>query len=258
MNEPLVTVTTNLYNYERFIEDCVRSVLNQTYTNFEFIIVDDCSTDNSYKIIKNFKDKRIKIISLNKNRGIGYAKNIGIIASKGEYIATLDADDMLTKESLELRVKAIIEYKVPFVYANAIWFKGMTLDEVYKLKSIKLSDKKWPRRHNSKNIYNIHAQTVLTSREVYKKYGLYDEDLQCKVDREMWLRLFGKKGKDKPRIQSFYLKKIVAYYRWHSKQISKKRHKNLQFDKKNIKLCEYKYKIRRKSLNSKNTRFLEE
>jgi len=258
MDDPLITITTNLYNYERFIGDCIKSVLNQTYDNFEFIIVDDCSEDNSYKIAKSFKDKRIKIIKVNKNRGIGHAKNLGISISKGKYIVTLDADDMLTKNSLEVRVKAILKNNVPFVYADAIWFKGMTLNDVYKLKSVKISNKKWPRRHNSNNIYNIHSQTVMASREVYKEYGLYDEDLRCKVDREMWLRLFGKKGEDDPKIKSFYLKEIVAYYRWHSKQVSKKRHKDTVFNKKNTKLCEKKYQIRKKCINEINTRFLKE
>ncbi len=254
----LITITTNLYNYERFIEDCIWSVLNQTYKNFEFIIVDDCSEDNSYKIAKSFekKDKRVKVIRLNKNKGIGYAKNVGVIASSGEYIVTLDADDMLTKDSLEIRLKAILKHNVPFVYADAVWFKGMNLKNVYNLKLSKLSKKKWPKRQNSNNIYGIHAQTVLVSKDVYKKYGLYDEDLKCKVDREMWLRLFGKKG-DKPKIESFYLKKIVAYYRWHSKQVSKKRHKEPIFNKKNSKLCEKKYQIRKESINKNNTIFME-
>ncbi len=256
---PLITVTINLYNYERFIQDCIQSILNQTYKNFELIIVDDCSTDNSYEKAKKFekKDNRVKVIRLDKNNGIGYAKNKGIIKSKGEYIVTLDADDMITKKSLEIRVKNILKHKVQFVYGDAILFKGLLpLKEAYKLKSLKISGKKWPRRLHCPNVYNIHAATVLISRDVYKKYGLYDEELGCKIDREMWLRLFGKKDIDKPKIDSIFINKCLGYYRWHSKQVSKKRQKDSFFNKINTELCEKKYLIRKKNINESNTRFL--
>lgn len=256
---PFISVTINLYNYGHFIENSILSVLNQTYTNFELIVVDDCSTDNSFDMAKKYenKDERIKVIKLNKNYGIGKAKNEGIVLSKGEYIVTLDADDMMTKTSLEVRIKAAINHKVPFVYGDAILFKGpLSLKEAYQLKNIKIKEKIWPRRLHCPTVYNIHAQTVLVERWIYKKYGLYDEDLECKVDREMWLRLFGKKGVDKPKIKGYFVNDCVAYYRWHSKQVSKKRQKNYNFDKINKEMCERKYTIRKKSINKYNTKFL--
>ena len=258
----LITVAVNLYNYERFIEDCIQSILNQTYDNFELIIVDDCSTDNSYEKAKRFeqKDDRVKVIGLDKNHGIGYAKNEAIVRSKGEYITTLDADNMMTKKSLEVRLGAAIKNSVSFVYADAIWFRDMGLKDVYKLKKVPITEKS-PKngttRIHGPTVYNIHSETVLMSRYIYKRYGLYDEDLGCKVDREMWLRLFGKKGIDKTRIPAFFVNKCVAYYRWHSQQVTKKRQKEPKFDKKNKELCEEKYQIRRKDINKDNTRFLE-
>ena len=109
----------------------------------------------------------------------------------------------------------------------------------------------------SSSVYDIKTQTVLIHRSVYEKYGLYDEDLECKVDREMWLRLFGKKNEDVPHIKSYFLDEIVAYYRWHSKQVSNKRQKNKLFDKKNKEMCEKKYLIRKNGINKNNTRLLE-
>jgi glycosyltransferase involved in cell wall biosynthesis len=257
-----VTITVNLYNYGRFIEDCIQSILNQTYENFELIVVDDCSTDDSYDRAKKFenKDNRVKVIRLNKNSGVGCAKNEGIIRSKGDYIVTLDADDVMTKKSLEIRLKAAIKNKVSFVYADAIWFREMNLKDIYKLKlnTIKTtgkSPKKGPTLIHGPTVCNIHAATVLVSKGIYKKYGLYDEDLKCRVDREMWLRLFGKKEIDKPRISSYFINSPVAFYRWHSKQIYKKRRKDTNFNKINVDLCEKKYKIRRKDINRNNTRF---
>ena len=260
MGNLLITVTVNLYNYGRFIEDCIQSILNQTYKNFELIVIDDCSTDSSYETAKKFekKDNRVKVIKLDKNYGIGYAKNEGIIRSKGEYIATIDADDMMTRKSLEIRLKNILKYKAEFVYGDAILFKGpLTLEEAYKMKSIKIGNKKWPRRLHCSDVYNIHSATVLMHKDIYRKYGLYDEELKCKVDREMWLRLFGKKDIDKHKVNSIFINKCLGYYRWHSKQVSKKRQKDSLFNKFNTELCEKKYQIRRKEINNKNTRLLE-
>ena len=185
---PLVTVTVNLYNYGRFIEDCIQSILNQTYKNFELIVIDDCSLDNSYEKAKKFekKDNRVKVVKLNKNYGYSKAKNEGIVRSKGEYIVTLDADDMMTKKSLEYRLKAILKYKIQFVYGDAILFKGLLpLVEAYKLKLTKIGSRKWPRRLHCPDVYNIHAATVLIHKDIYRKYGLYEEDIESKVDREM-------------------------------------------------------------------------
>jgi glycosyltransferase involved in cell wall biosynthesis len=254
-----VSIIVNVYNYGRFIEDCIQSSLNQTYNNFELIVIDDCSTDDSYNKAKKFeKDSRVKVIHLNKNGGIGKAKNEGIVRSKGEYIVTLDADDMMTKNSLEVRLKAALKYDVPFVHADAILFKGnLPLDSAYKLKDVDTKSKKYPRRLHCPTVYTIHAQTVLVARWVYEKYGLYDEDMGCKVDREMWLRLFGKENKDNPKISSKFVNECVAYYRWHSKQITKKRKKDFLFNKNNESLCESKYMERKKSINKNNTRFLD-
>ena len=261
MKNPLITVTINNYNYGRFVEDSIKSVLNQTYANFELIVIDDCSTDDSYdrSIKYEKKDSRVSIVRLDKNGGIGKAKNEGIVRSKGDYIVTLDADDMMTKKSLEIRIKAAIKYNVPFVHADAFLFKGiLSLEDAYKFKNIGVGSKKWPRRLHCPTIYTIHAQSVLMKRWIYKKYGLYDEDLGCKVDREMWLRLFGKEKQDKPKILSKFVNKCVSYYRWHSKQVTKKRQKDLAFFKLNKKLCEKKYIMRKHEINKSNTRFLED
>jgi glycosyltransferase involved in cell wall biosynthesis len=260
VKKPFITVTVNVYNYDRFIEDCLQSIINQTYTNFELIVIDDHSTDDSYKKAKKFanKDNRIKVVRLNKNKGIGRAKNEGIIRSKGKYIVTLDADDMMTKDSLSCRIKPAIKYNIPFIHGDAFLFKGIfPLEKAYKLKKAETRNKIWPRRLHCPTIYNIHAQSVLVHREIYKKYGLYDEDLGCKVDREMWLRLFGKKDIDIPNIKTYFVNKCVAYYRWHSKQVTKKKQKDPSFYKMNSKLCEQKYIMRKKEINKNNTRFLE-
>ena len=90
-----VSVITPMYNCEKFISETIESVLNQTYTNWEMIIIDDCSTDKSKQIVKQYieRDKRIRLIALNENSGAAVARNKGIEVSSGRFIAFLDGDD---------------------------------------------------------------------------------------------------------------------------------------------------------------------
>ena len=89
MNEPLVSIITPVYNAERFLSETIKSVKEQTYKNWELLLVDDCSKDNSAKIIKEFNrtDDRIKYIKLEKNSGASISRNTGIKNAKGRFIA---------------------------------------------------------------------------------------------------------------------------------------------------------------------------
>jgi glycosyltransferase involved in cell wall biosynthesis len=99
---PDVSIIMSVFNGEDFLEDSIKSVLNQTFKNFEFIIIDDGSLDKSLKIIKYFQaiDSRIKIITQN-NNGLAKSLNVGIKYSKGKYIARIDADDLCCESRLE-------------------------------------------------------------------------------------------------------------------------------------------------------------
>ena len=102
MVEPLVSIIMPVYNSERFLEDAIRSVINQIYLNWELWLIDDNSSDNSKQIISNFTaiDKRIKSILLTVNSGAAIARNTAITRSEGKYIAFLDADDIWLPEKL--------------------------------------------------------------------------------------------------------------------------------------------------------------
>lgn len=102
----LVSIITPSYNSEKFIKETIESVLNQTYTNWELLIVDDCSTDDSPKIIKEYLkiDSRIKYLKNEKNKGPAIARNLGLDRAEGKYIAFLDSDDFWNKYKLELQV----------------------------------------------------------------------------------------------------------------------------------------------------------
>jgi len=103
MHEPLVSVVLPVYNGEKYLAEAIDSILNQTYINFEFIIINDGSVDNSLEIIKSYEDQRIVLIS-RENRGLIASLNEGIQKAKGKYIARMDADDISMPKRLEKQV----------------------------------------------------------------------------------------------------------------------------------------------------------
>ena len=105
-NKPLVSIVVPVYNAQRFLTDAIRSVQEQTYSNWELILIDDCSTDKSVKLINQHikHDQRISLIEMNENSGAALARNAGIKSAVGCYLAFLDADDIWVKMKLELQV----------------------------------------------------------------------------------------------------------------------------------------------------------
>src|SRR5690554_3918162 len=106
MNNPLVTVFIPVYNCENFIDECLKSILNQTYKNIEVLLVDDGSTDNSVEKIKKYSDPRIRLIQNERNMGIPYTRNVGLKEAKGKYIAIMDSDDI----SMPIRIEKQVAY----------------------------------------------------------------------------------------------------------------------------------------------------
>lgn len=109
--DPLVSVIIPSYNGEKFIGESIESILEQTYENWEIVIIDDASTDHSLEVIKTYKDKRIKLFCNEVNKGIATSTNRGIQESRGEYIALLDDDDIAEKDRLALQVKYLETHK---------------------------------------------------------------------------------------------------------------------------------------------------
>lgn len=94
MSEPKISVIMPAYNAEKYIAEAIESILSQTFTDFEFIIINDASTDSTKEVVKSFKDQRIKLINNEQNQGVAESLNIGISVAKGQYIARMDADDI--------------------------------------------------------------------------------------------------------------------------------------------------------------------
>lgn len=117
--KPLISVVTPVFNAEKFLAETIESVQAQTYENWELLLVNDGSKDNSLRIAKEYakKDKRIKVYSIG-NSGAAVARNTGIEKAKGDYICFIDADDLWKKEKLEKQLKFMQEKKCAFSFAG--------------------------------------------------------------------------------------------------------------------------------------------
>lgn len=120
MEKKLVSIVTPVYNAERFLDKTITSVIDQRYLAFEYLLIDDCSTDNSSDIIRKFelKDKRVKYIKLSENSGAAVARNKGLELAKGQYIAFLDSDDVWDPEKLKFQIAYMQENDFAFTFTN--------------------------------------------------------------------------------------------------------------------------------------------
>ena len=131
MKKPLVSVIINCLNGEKYLKKCIKSVLNQTYKNFEIIFWDNQSTDASKEILLKFKDQRIKYFNSKKILDLSEARNKAIKVSKGSYITFLDVDDWYIPKKLELQLKEFSKNENIGVICSNI---------TYTIKSIKIKN----------------------------------------------------------------------------------------------------------------------
>ncbi len=186
MKEPLISVVMSVYNGQEGLEDSIKSILNQTYNNFEFIIINDGSTDGSLKIIEKFKaiDKRILIIN-HSNKGLAYSLNEGIRRANGEFIARMDADDISLPHRLLEQVKILIENENIMVVGTAAYYK----DPITSSKNLI----KMPEYHNEimKIIFKsspfIHPSVLIRKKFLTLVKG-YDDSFKRCQDYDIWLR----------------------------------------------------------------------
>lgn len=118
--DPLVSVVMPAYNAERFIEEAINSVISQTMPDWELIVIDDCSTDNTYQIVAKFaeKDKRIHLLANKENMRVARSRNKGLDVCHGEYVALLDSDDYYKPEMLQKMVERAEETKADIIYCS--------------------------------------------------------------------------------------------------------------------------------------------
>lgn len=185
---PKVSVIMSVYNQETYLKDAIESILNQTFTDFEFIIINDGSTDKTKEIIENYQklDSRIKIIN-QKNQGLTKSLNKGIFVSQGEYIARMDADDISLPQRIEKQ--AIFLDSHPDVGMVGVWAELFSDNIPCITKSCFVSDfEKISEYLVSTGNCFVHS-SVMVRADIIKKLGGYDERLVKSQDYELWLRL---------------------------------------------------------------------
>ncbi|MFW9973193.1 MAG: glycosyltransferase [Candidatus Odinarchaeota archaeon] len=187
---PLVTIFTPNFNNSKYISETIESIINQDYSNFEYLIIDDCSSDSSWEIIQNYaeKDKRIKIIRNKRNLGIVRTRNKGFLnrSSRSKYFAILDSDDV----SLLNRLKIQVEFLEKNQDYGLVGSNVLIIDENSKV----IGYREYPASDNKirKKItrYNPFTQSSIILRtEIIDQIGLYDENWHVCQDYDYWLRI---------------------------------------------------------------------
>lgn len=201
----LVSIIMPSYNTGKFIAESINSVLAQTYTNWELIIVDDCSTDNTDAIVASFNDSRIQYMKNEVNSGAAVSRNKALKIAKGKWIAFLDSDDLWLPEKLEKQIKFMKENNYQFSYTDyRIQLNGEWLPYVYYGPNIVTKRK-------MKNYCYFSTITVMYNRE---KIGLIQIIPVAKNnDYAMWLKIIEKS-------YCYRLPECLSYYIKHEGSIS--------------------------------------
>lgn len=213
--KPLITIVLPTYNGQRFISKSIQSCIDQTFQDWELIIVNDCSTDGTSDIISKFaaQDARIKIISNDNNKKLPASLNIGFRASKGAYLTWTSDDNYYAPDALE-KMLSVFKSKtdVDFVYADMYAIRE---DET-------ICSKK--RHHDVCKLYHgcCIGACFLYKSELYEKFGSYNEDMFCAEDYEYWMRLWIN------NVRFYHLKEYLYYYRNNTASLSATKAKQVQ------------------------------
>ena len=214
-----VSIITPVYNSEKFLNETIESVLNQTYKNWEMILVDDCSIDNSKEIICEYikKDKRIKYYQLDKNSGAAVARNYALEKSTGRFIAYLDADDLWESSKLEKQVEFMMSYKYGFTCTD---YRVIDEEGMFNGKIVKMP------HEIDYNLYlrNTIIQTVgvMVDTNIVDKNLLYMPLIRRRQDAATWCKIL------KQEIKCIALNENLASYRRVSNSLSSNKFKAIK------------------------------
>ena len=213
----MISIITPNYNCGDYISETIESVLLQTYSNWELIIVDDCSSDDSYKIALDYakKDSRIKVIRNETNLGTAISRNKALDIAKGDYIAFLDSDDLWEKDKLELQLNFMQENNCDFSFSqyDLIDEKGLSLNKTAKVI-----------KHLTYSKYLHHCftgcLTVMYKIEIAKELRSFN--IRSNNDYGLFLQVVRKSKK------AMGINKVLAHYRIRQSSISRKKVKKIK------------------------------
>jgi len=209
---PKFSIIINCYNSEEYLNKCIDSVLNQSYSNLEIVIINNCSTDNTKKIVSSYSDKRIKYFETPKFMSLGKARNFGLDKVKGEFIGFLDSDDYWEIDKLK-NSRLLFNKNNGVVYSDVTYFS--------KKESFKLYDKR--RAYKGKcfekllNDYSLCLSSVLFSKEIIERYSIeFDDSYEVCEDYDFFLKLASKTKID-------FVNKPDVNYRIHNNNLTIKK-----------------------------------
>lgn len=182
----MFSVIIPLYNKELSIYNTIKSVLNQTFKDFEIIIVNDGSTDNSEEIVKNIKDNRIHLIN-QENQGVSFSRNEGIKRSKYNWIALLDADDIWKEDHLEEICKMMQYFQDYKVYVTSFSFSDERYIYRHKRESPIFKIEDYFQEAIRENL--ISSSNVVIHKDCFEKIGYFNLNLSRGEDLDLWARL---------------------------------------------------------------------
>jgi glycosyltransferase involved in cell wall biosynthesis len=208
--KPLVSILMNCYNGEKYLKEAIDSIYAQTYTNWEIVFVDNCSTDKSEKIAKSYDGERLKYYKTERNIPLYAARNFGLNYISGDYLGFLDTDDIWMPIKLELQVSYVIENEIDFICTgsyNMINDKSNIILSTlpnHKINFIKMLER-----------YEINIQTVMLA---VSKINLikFDDRINIAGDYDFFLKYLHQRN-----INAYFLENVTVYYRIHDNNLSK-------------------------------------
>lgn len=217
--QPLISIVTPVYNAELFLTDTVATVQAQTYQNWELILVDDCSTDESPSIIQKIakKDKRIRLVSMSKNGGAAIARNKGIDEAKGRYLAFLDADDIWESTKLQKQLSFMQENNHPFTFTSYEF-----ADENGKANGKVVNVPKSITYNQSLKNHIIWTSTVMIDLEKVAKDVAHMPNVRRGQDTATWWKILRTVGK------GYGLQEVLSYYRRTNASLSSNKFKAMK------------------------------
>ena len=210
-NKPSISVIMGVHNGAKYLRGAIDSILNQAFADFEFLIVNDASTDESTSILSSYADQRIKIINNSENLGLTKSLNKGLAIAQGEYIARMDADDISLPERFEVQKKFLDESPKIAVVGSAT----IIIDDNNKESGSKtpVTDPDLLKFYVQLKNQLTHS-SVMFRKNVILEIGGYDESVKYAQDYDLWSRLLHKK------IMLSNIEKPLLKYRFHQKSIT--------------------------------------
>ena len=208
LQNPKVSVLMPVYNCELYIREAVDSILNQTFADFEFIIIDDCSSDATVSIIKSFNDSRINLIIKPENTGYTNSLNYGLSIAKGKYIARMDGDDISLPERFAKQI-VFLENNLEYVLC------GTALKVINQEKIIQYPENHIDIKTEFLNQNCIIHPSVMLRKSIFDVHNFsYNLNKEPAEDYDLWARL--------SKVSKLYnLPEILLHYRIHQHQVSK-------------------------------------